>query len=183
MAWSREEIITAEELADRPETDDHEELVRGSIVREPPPGYGHGSMQLRIGALLDDWVRQRGLGEVVTETGFVLSRGPDTVRAPDVAFVAKDRVPGPAERSGYFQGAPDLAVEVRSPSDDDRAMKEKAREYLAAGSRMVWVVDPETETVTVHRPDAPPRGIDRRGMLDGGEVVPGFAVLAARILR
>lgn len=183
MTWPRDEIITAEELADRPETDDHEELVRGSIVREPPPGYGHGSVQLRIGALLDEWVRQRDLGDVLTETGFVLSRDPDTVRAPDVAFVAKHRVPRPAERRGYFEGAPDLAVEVRSPSDDDRAMAAKAREYLAAGARMVWVVDPEAETVTVHRPDSPPRGIGRRGMLDGGEVIPGFAVLAARILR
>jgi len=175
--------LTADELYALPDTDSREELVAGAIVREPPAGFGHGTVEVRIAFLLEEWVRAGGLGRVVTEAGFVLARDPDTVRSPDVAFVAAERVEEGTAHGPYFEGAPDLAVEILSLSNTEREMAAKAREYLAAGTRLVWVVDPDGEEITVYRAGAPPHRLGRRDMLDGGDVLPGFAALAARILR
>lgn len=131
------------------------ELVQGTLVMMSPAGFEHGVITQRIAAVLHAYVAARKLGVVTAaETGFLLARSPDTVRAADVAFVAERRVPR-GRTIGFFEGAPDLAVEVLSPSDvrdhaaGSRAMA-KIADWLAAGCLEVWSVDPGSRTVTVH---------------------------------
>lgn len=175
--------LRADEFYALPETDDREELVRGDVVREPLPGFGHGAVAVRVAALLDEWVRPRELGRVVDHCGFVLERGPDTVRGPDVAFVRRERLAGQASGGPFFEGAPDLAVEVFSPSNTGAEIDEKVREYLSSGTHRVWVVDPDRETVSVRRPDGVPLVLGAGDTLDGGELLPGFAVRVERLFE
>ncbi|HSL83186.1 MAG TPA: Uma2 family endonuclease [Thermoanaerobaculia bacterium] len=173
---ARSRYLTAEEYARMPERSDgmKDELVRGSVVCEPQPSFGHGVASMKIGHLLSGFVERHGLGFVLGEAGYVLERGPDTVRGPDVSFVSTERLRHRGKT--FFEGAPDLAVEVISPSNTRRAVAEKTRDYLAAGARLVWNVDPRRETVTVHAPNAEPRVLGADDILDGGEVLPGFSV-------
>ena len=129
-------------------------------------------------------VRQRKLGVVlVGDAGFGLARDPDTLRGPDVAFVSRDRVPSEDEQVRVFEGPPDLAVEVLSPSNTPESVRAKVADYLAAGTRLVWLVDadPERETVTIYRSLLAPRTLSRDDDLDGADVLPGFRVALAKL--
>lgn len=163
------------------------ELVAGEIVREPPPGEKHGWIAGNVLTLLGPFVRRHRLGRTyAAETGFVLSRDPDTVRAPDAAFVSVDRLAAETRRGPYFEGAPDLAVEVLSPGTAPAAMAAmaaKVRDFLAAGTRTVWVVDPGRRTLTVHRPEHAPRMLSEADVVDGGPVVPGFRLSVREIFE
>jgi Uma2 family endonuclease len=141
--------LTAEEASrlDRPGT---WELIEGRVVAVSPAGARHGDVVARVTRRLANFVEARGLGRVLAgDAGFVLHRHPDTVRAPDVAFVTAARLPGrpPAE---FMEGAPDLAIEVTSPSDDWKSVDRKAGEFIAAGARAVWAIDPGAETAKVY---------------------------------
>ncbi len=178
------ERLTAESYSTLRDGDDsHDELVAGSVIREPLPAFGHGRVAARIGRLLDEWVEPRGLGRVTVESGFVLRRDPDTVRGPDVAFVTEDRIGAWSGDGPFFEGAPDLAVEILSPSSGRDEIEAKLRDYFDAGARSVWIVDPQAERITVHRLDAPPRRLTSSDGLDGGDVLPGFTVPVARVFR
>jgi len=145
-----------------------------------PPGANHGRVAMRLGRRIADHVEAHGLGTAyAAETGFLLSRSPDTVRAPDAAFVRAGRPPTP-ER-GYYRGAPDLAVEVLSPDDRPGYVREKVAEWLEAGARAVWVVDPRKRTVTVHDLGREPRTLGKGDMLRAGDVLPGFAIAVREI--
>lgn len=149
------------------------ELVRGELRRLIPPGADHGRIAMRLGHRIAEHAEAKGLGTVyAAETGFLLARDPDTVRAPDVAFVRAGRAPTP-ER-GYYPGAPDLAAEVLSHDDRPGHVREKVGEWLDAGALAVWVVDPRTRTVTVHEPGCDPRTLRDGERLHGGRVLPGF---------
>ncbi len=175
-------FLSAEDLAHLPLSDIRAELVRGDLIREPPAGFGHGVHVSRIGFYLQAWVEEQGAGVVCgAETGFVLFRSPDTVRAPDAAFVARERVAQVTDRERYFEGAPDLAVEVVSPGDPAPQVDAKVRDYLDAGSRQVWIVRPREQMVTVHRPGAAPLDLGADDDLEGGDVLPGFSLPVARI--
>ncbi len=168
----RTAITTAEELLKAGDIG-RCELVRGHLVMMVPAGADHGRIANEMAFRLTQFVRSRKLGAVfAAETGFILSRDPDTVRAPDAAFVRKDRAATPSR--GYYPGAPDLAVEVVSPDDRPGEVKEKVDEWLGAGTRAVWVVDPETRTVAVHEPGRAARVIGEDGILRGGRVLRGF---------
>lgn len=176
------ELLKAEEYYLLPEEPGwRDELVEGSVVREPMPSFGHGSASVKIARLLGNWVEPRGLGEVVGECGFVLRRDPDTVRGPDAAFVSAERLATWNGEGPFFEGAPDLAVEVLSPSNTRGEVERKVREYLAAGARRVWVVDPASRSVTVHRSGVAPRRLGQEDALDGGDVLPGFTLPVSRI--
>lgn len=174
--------LTAEDLFRLALSDLRAEVVRGDLVREPPAGFGHGVHASRIGSFLQSWVEEHRAGVVCgAETGFVLFRDPDTVRAPDAAYVSRDRVARVTDREPFFEGAPDLAVEVVSPGDTAPDVAAKVRDYLAAGSRQVWILRPRERTVTVHRPGAPPHHLGAADTLDGGDVLAGFSLPVARI--
>ena len=170
---SPEKLITAAELEQMPDHEDFE-LVRGRLVPVSPAGDRHGQAAIIIGGELRAHVRKHGLGRVRAETGFVLSRSPDTVRGPDVSFVAAGRPAGDRSRVGFADGAPDLAVEIISPSNTRAEIAEKVTEYLAAGCRLIWVLDTDRRFVEVHAPNRPVRAIREGDDLDGGDVVPGF---------
>lgn len=183
--------LSIEEFARLPAEDCRLELVRGRVVREPLPGFEHGSVADELHFRLREFVRRRALGRVVGRTGFVLFDVPPTVRGPDVAFVAAARIPVEGPPRGFWRGAPDLAVEVVSPANARRALREKIDEYLMAGARQVWVVDPRTWTVAVHAPGAQPAvyggGVavappgSERDVLGGGAVLPGFRLSVAAL--
>ncbi|MBM4031974.1 MAG: Uma2 family endonuclease [Planctomycetes bacterium] len=173
------EITTAEQLFQAPDLGPCE-LVRGELIMGSPPGYGHGSVEVRISKALAIFVEAKGLGEVVGgEPGFIIARNPDTVRAPDVAFIRAERVPK-RERARFYQGAPDLAVEVISPSDRASEVNAKVQDWLDAGCRMVWVVDPETETVAVYRSRTQVEVLGISDTISGGDVLPGFSLPVAQ---
>ena len=156
------------------------ELVRGRLVMMVPAGADHGRIANEVAFRLTRFVRSRKLGTVFgAETGFFLSRDPDTVRAPDAAFVRKSRLAAP--RRGYYPGAPDLAVEVVSPDDRPGEVGEKVAEWLRAGTRAVWVVDPESRTVAVHETGKPARLIRENGVLRGGRLLRGFELSVREI--
>lgn len=147
-----------------------------------PAGFNHGAVTINLAYRIADQVRKAKLGVVLgAETGFLLRRDPDTVRAPDIAFVRADRLPAGPRPEAYFPGAPDLAVEVISPGDRLTDVEEKVDEYLAAGSREVWVVNPARRTVTVHRPGQNPVVLREAETVTGGDVLPGFECPLAEI--
>jgi Uma2 family endonuclease len=169
-------LMTADELLMMPDDGMRHELIEGVLHTMTPPGERHGEIGASLTILLGQYVRQHGLGRVYTEVGFRLRRDPDTVRAPDASFVARARLQGPVGGPKYFEGAPDLAVEVLSPNDTVRETEEKFAQYFAAGCRLGWLVDPPRETVAVYRaPGAAVRTLGLDDVLDGEEVVPGFA--------
>lgn len=171
---------TAEELLLLPDGM-HGEIVRGVFVPMTAPGTLHGVVTMRIGSRLHVHVEEHQLGIVTTaETAFRLARNPDTVRCPDSAFVRAERVPAPLPR-GAFEGAPDLAVEVLSPSNTRTEIDRKLAEYLRHGSRQVWIVDPEARTVVTHAAGGLPRFLEGDDVLEGGELLPGFSVPLARV--
>ena len=168
--------LTIEEFERLPDDGYRHDLVRGWLTREPPAGGWHGEIGSEIGRLVANHVREHRLGRVFTaETGFVLTEDPPTVRGPDLAFVARGRLPpGPAP-AGFLRLAPDLAVEIVSPSNTWTEMAAKVRDYLEAGVRLVWIVDPRSRTVTVHELGATPVITRPEAELTGGDVLPGFS--------
>jgi Uma2 family endonuclease len=166
-------LVTAEELQRFPSADNRYELVLGRIVPMSPVGFPHATAVVRLIELLGPHIRRAGLGVVATELGFKLTSNPDTVRAPDVAFIRRERVPLPAPQ-GFWQGAPDLAIEVLSPDDRDADVREKIHEYHAHGVSAVLIVDPQRQTVTVVRSAGKPDVLGAEQTLDLSDVVAGF---------
>ena len=149
------------------------ELVRGELRMMIPAGGEHGRITGYLTYLLGTHIVKNELGTFyAAETGFLLHREPDTVRAPDFAFIAAGRAT-PPER-GYVSGAPDLAVEVLSPDDRPGYVREKVAEWLEAGTVAVWVVDPRRRTVTIHEAASPPTTLGESDTLPGGELLPGL---------
>jgi Uma2 family endonuclease len=173
MSHTAERLYTVEEL---PEFPDCYELVDGELIMMmSPAGWIHGHLVMKIGAVLQAYVEEKKLGMAFGEqTGFILTRNPDTVRAPDAAFVREERIPLERDLTEYFPGAPDLAVEVLSPSNRASAMKRKLTQYFAGGTRLIWVVDPKTRVIAVHAPGREPVTLHETDALDGEDVVPGF---------
>jgi Uma2 family endonuclease len=167
-------LSTADELLTMPDDGMRHELVDGELLVFPPPGARHGRVQGVVYRLLSSYVEERGLGIVFVEVGFVLKRSPDMVRAPDVSFLPADRVPAAGLPDGYLDGPPDLAVEVISPSDTLYEVEDKIAQYMAAGTRLAWVINPHRRTVAVHAPGAPVHVLAEDDTVDAADVVPEF---------
>jgi Uma2 family endonuclease len=171
-------ITTAEQLLHSPGLG-RCELVRGELIMMSPAGFEHGRIIVNATTALAAFVRGNAIGVLTgAETGFVIGRDPDTVRAPDVGLVLKARIPSNPVK-GFFPGAPDLAVEVLSPDDRAGEVLEKVRDWLAAGTRSVWVVDPRTRTVTVHHSPAQVVILSETDTLGDEDLLPRFAVPVA----
>jgi Uma2 family endonuclease len=166
---------TAEELIRMPHDGYRYELVRGELRKMSPTGGRHGILVARLTTALGQYIEAHDLGLLFgAETGFKLSADPDTVRAPDVAFIRKERIPPGAFPETFWPMAPDLAIEVESPNDAYHESEEKIADYLAAGVGMVWIVSSKRGSVTIHRPDTEPRTLTGDERLEGGETIPGF---------
>jgi Uma2 family endonuclease len=184
MATAATGLMTAEELALLPDDGYQYELVRGVLRRMSPASFRPSNITARLTVRIGSYVEEHGLGEVTgADGGYVLERGPDTVRAPDVAFVRAARVPAPEEQDRFAELAPDLVVEVVSPSDRMKDVEEKVEQYLALGVPLVWVFHPRRRTVTVHRAGREPRVLHEGEELDGEEVLPGFRLAIGDVFR
>ena len=177
--WSRmvdtKRITTADELFRMPDNGLRHELVRGELRTMTPAGYEHGIVGGRLFSSLCTHVRSAGLGELLCgEPGFRLASDPDTVRVPDAAFVRCERSGRGRPLKGFLPGPPDLAVEVVSPSDSSGEVQEKVFEWLDAGTRMVLVLEPDDQTVTVWRARDRVRVLGPDDVIDGEDVVPGW---------
>jgi Uma2 family endonuclease len=178
MTTQATKLVTAEELFEMGDIG-RCELIDGEIVRMSPSGAEHGNVAGNVLAVVREFVKRRRLGRVfAAETGFKLA--PRRVRAPDVAFVRADRVAGGIPRK-FFEGAPDLAVEVVSPSDTSLEVKAKVEDWLSRGTRSCWVVDPKTRLVVVHHPGGQVMRFDEKGLLRDEDVLPGFSVPVAEV--
>lgn len=175
-------LMTAEQLLATPLPSKRTELVHGMLVVREPAGFRHGVVSAALARLLANHVAAHRLGVVLAaETGFQLERDPDTVRAPDVAFVRRDRIPDPAPL-GFAALAPDLVVEVMSPDDRPGETLAKVGQWLTAGSLLVWVVDPVRRLARVYRANGSESVLGESESLDGEDVVAGFSCRLGEIL-
>jgi Uma2 family endonuclease len=178
------QLMTAEELWMMPEVPGKRfELVEGEIVEVSGAGAVHNLIVRLLARLLDEYLLRDDLGVVHTDgTGYVLRRHPDQVRIPDVSFVRWERVPETGVPTGFYPIPPDLAVEVVSPDDRAREVREKAKDYVAAGVNQVWILWPDEQSITVLSTDsAQELGPDNE--LDGGGLLPGFQVRVADLFQ
>lgn len=176
-AVTASKLLTAEEFANlpRPMDGSRQELERGEIVTMAPPRFVHGKVQGRVYYALETYNRTTKFGHVITETGVITEEDPDTVRGPDVAVWSYTKVPIDREPRVYAEVAPDLCVEVLSPSNTKSKMTTKIREYFDSGVRMVWVVDPESRMVTVYRKPGEGRELWEDASISGEDVLPDFS--------
>lgn len=172
--------VTAEQLLRMPDDGYRYELVRGELKRMTPAGWRHGAIAGRLHGWLAQHIEQNDLGTVFTaETGFLLQRDPDTVRAPDIAFIHRDRFPPLPPEEAFWPGAPDLAVEVLSPDDALGHVDDKVKAWLDGGATMVWVINPRWRNVIVYRSANDIRTLTENDDLSGQDVVPGFSCRVA----
>jgi Uma2 family endonuclease len=170
------ELLTLEQYAAHVDEDERwvTDLVRGVLVREPRPADLHGTMQVELGHHLVSWAKARG-ARVTAGSGYILAEDPPTVRGPDIAVVVKPRSSA-GQPGGWIRGAPDVAIEILSPSDTASAMQEKTLDYFGGGARQVWIVDPHARSVTVYRADGTARLLRDDETLAGEDVLPGFSL-------
>jgi Uma2 family endonuclease len=179
---SVETITTAQQLLEMPDPG-RCELIRGELIHMPPTGFDHGWHEYQIAHFLGKFVIPRKLGVIlVGDVGFLIERDPDTVRAPDVAFIRTERIP--QKTSGFYFGVPDLAVEILSPSDRAGEVQAKVDVWLSAGCPMVWVVDPENCVLHLHRRDS--RVVEvltPKDTLTAEEILPGFSLPLSELFQ
>ncbi len=174
-------LMTAADLL-RPGTPEHADLVRGVLVVREPPGFRHGEVTVRLAIAIGTFVEVHDLGRVVGgDAGFRLQSDPDTVRGADVAFVSRERMPEPSP-AGFPPVAPDLVVEVLSPGDRSGETLAKVADWLTAGARLVWVIDPERRVARVYRQEGSVSILGLDDALDGEGVLPGFACSLRAVL-
>jgi Uma2 family endonuclease len=168
-------LITADELLLMPNTKYGCELVRGKIVRYMPTGISHGIVAAKVVRSLGSFVNENKLGIVLAaETGFYIFQTPDTVRAPDAAFIGNEKLAKYGITEKFFPDAPDLAVEVVSPSDRKKEIEDKIKDYLTAGVSIIWVIYPQNRIVAVYRQSNLVSILRDDDELDGENVLPDF---------
>ena len=181
MDSHRPHRLSLEDLYKLPDDGTRYELHGGYLVAEPAPGPRHGRIEVWLGAALVAHVRETSSGVVMTNTTFVLARGPDTVRAPDIAFVTAERYRALDDEARSFPGHPDLAIEVLSPSNRPAEMRARIADYLAAGTPLVWVVDPVALNVTVYRHGGSAEVLDANATLSASPALSTFSMPVAEI--
>jgi Uma2 family endonuclease len=174
LGESASAVMTADELERLDMPGKSTELVRGRLIVREPPGIYHGKIAAKLAYLVGAFVYPKGLGSLFgQDTGFRIESNPDTVRAPDLAFLRRERSEEIRPR-GYGPLAPDFVVEIVSPDDRPGELLAKVGDWLEAGVRLVWVIDPARAEARVHRAGGSLSVIDSAGILDGEDVLPGF---------
>jgi Uma2 family endonuclease len=173
--------LTAEDFSRLPGGTQRRELVRGQVVEVSPTAWAHGDAAGELLTRMRAHARRHDLGAVLPEVGFLLARDPDTVRGPDVAFVARARIPDPLPERGFVELAPDLVAEVVSPGDAYSEVQAKVEEYLAAGVREVWVVDPRRRRVEVHAAGRAARTLGPADAL-ATDLLPGLVIPVGEVV-
>ena len=177
MTTAKAKLLTADDLLRLYSKGTRGELVRGVLCKTVSAGLEHGEIAINFGAALLSFVRPRRLGRIIgSDAGIWLERDPDTVREPDVAFISAERLPLDLRVRGYSEVAPDLVVEIASPSDSPREVYDKARMWLSHRVTLAWVVNPDTRTIDVHQTNGPVVTLTEDDTLDGGTVLPGFTL-------
>ena len=175
-------LVTADELLLMPDDGRRYELIEGELIEMAPVGGIHGNIGMRIAGLLFQHVHNNDLGELFgAETGVFLQHDPDTVRAPDAAFIAKDRIPPDGIPTGFLDTIPDLVVEVVSPSDRAGQVHEKIEQWIKHGVKLVWLVHPERRSITVYRSVREVQVLHEGDTLTGDPVLPDFSCPVAEI--
>ena len=183
MTTAKPKLLTADDLLRLYGQGVKGELIRGVLHETMAAGIRHGKIAIRLGGRMDAHVEQGRLGHVFgSDAGVLLERNPDTVREPDLAYVSAERLPLDAEVDGYCPVPPDLVVEIKSPSDSEAVIDDKAAMWISFGVRMALVINPETRTIRVRQPDLPTVILTIDDTLDGGEVLPGFSCPVREIL-
>lgn len=178
-------LMTAEDLLRLPDAGDGmmHELIRGEVVTVPRPGFRHGRRQYAIARILDDFGKEKSHGRAATDVGILIERDPDTVRGPDVAYWSAERMPLDQEPEGFAVIAPDVCVEILSPTNRRAELHEKIVEYFRFGVQMVWVVDPEDRTLTVYRSADEARLFHESAKFSDNDVLSGFECLVGELFR
>jgi len=178
----RDRVYTADDLWTLSHEGKRYELDEGVLVEMSPTGDIHGIVAMWIGHLIVSFVVANNLGYVTAaETGFILSTNPDIIRAPDVAFIAKAHQMPLTGR--YYTIAPDFVVEVVSPGDTANQIRRKVNQFLAAGTRLIWVVYPDERFIDVYRPGYDIRTVKIEDTLDGGDVLPGLTLPMREVFK
>jgi len=174
--------LTAEEFAALPLEGLRSELIEGEIYTMPPTFEDHGEITMRLSVILGRHIMDQRLGKLyAAETGFLIARNPDSVRAPDIAFIQRDRLPSPRPAPRWVPVIPDLVVEVASSGDRPAEIRQKAAMWRDVGVRLVWVVLPGERAVEVYRAGESVTRLDESAMLDGADIVPGFSTSVGAI--
>lgn len=182
MSTTSTALMTAEELMNLPDDDLRHELINGELITMPLPKAPHGRAANRLGAPLTQFVLDRDLGEVlIGDVGYQLTWNPDTALGPDISFMSKQRLKEMGEVEGYWQGPPDLAVEVLSPGDRCGKVNKKISLWLGSGTKQVWIVDPKHRTVTIYRSEVDTTTFSGADYLEAEDLFPGFRLSLDRI--
>ena len=182
MSSATKHLLTIEEFLQLPDYE-HLELVRGEVVKTMPPSKEHGMIAVAIARFLSNWSQQGGVGKVGVESGFILATNPETVRGPDVYFVSTERAKSDENSGAFWTIPPDLSVEVVSPSESAEDVRDKVRDFLAAGTPLVWVVYPRTREIVAHTPDGVARTYSIDDTLEFPDVLPGFSCKVSEIFE
>ena len=182
MSATSTALMTAEELMELPDDGFRYELINGELEKMPPPGSPHGRIAFQLSVYLGQFILEHGLGQgFATDTGFKLTSNPDTVLAPDFAFVTNERFAEVSVTEGYGAGPPDLAVEVLSPSDRPGKVKQKISRWFSFGTKQLWIVDPKHTSVTVYRSPSDATTFSGSDYLEAQDLFPGFRLSLDRI--
>jgi Uma2 family endonuclease len=181
MSATSTALMTAEELMQLPKDGFRYELINGELEKMPPPGLPHGRSALRLAVPLAQFVWDHDLGEVYDFVGFQLTWNPDTVLGPDIAFVSKDRLREVSEVNGYWQGPPDLAVEIFSQGYRPGKISQRISQLFSFGTKQVWIVDLKHGTVSVYRSESDKTTFSGSDYLEAQDLLPGFRISLDKI--
>ena len=181
MSATSTALMTAEELLQLPDDDLRHELINGELITMPIPGFPHGRCATRLMVPLAQFVWDHELGEVYDFVGFQLTRNPDTVLGPDLSFVSKERLQQTGDAKGYWQGPPDLAVEVYSPGYRPGKVSTRISQLLRAGTKQVWLVHLKHSTVSVYQSESDVTTFSGSDYLEAPDLFPGFRISLDKI--
>jgi Uma2 family endonuclease len=181
MSTTSTALMTAAELMELPDDDLRHELINGELITMPLPKLPHGRIEARLSARLTQFVLDHNLGEVFANSGFQLTWGPDTVVGPDISFVSKERLEQTGDVQGYWQGPPDLAVEIYSPGYRPGKISERISRLFSCGTKQVWIVHLKHSTLAVYRSESDITTFSGSDYLEAPDLFPGFRISLERI--